>query len=76
MRKFTSVCWIYREGKKKQYHNFPGAVFGTYFNILFDESGYTSHGNWFYSAYFILFCLMELSFGEIQQTAVRYASIK
>jgi hypothetical protein len=53
-----------------------GAVFGTYFGMLFDEGGHTSFGNWFYSAFFILLCLMELSFGEIQQTAVRYASIK
>jgi len=61
---------------KNNIMNFQGAVFGTYFSMLFYEGCHTSHGNWFYSAYFILLCLMELSFGEIQQRAVRYASIK
>jgi hypothetical protein len=61
---------------KNNITNFPGALFGTYFGMLFDEGGHTSHGNWFYSAYFILLCLIELSFVEIQQTAVGYASIK
>jgi len=56
---------------KNNITNFTQAVFGTYFGMLFDEGGRTSHGSWFYSAYFILLCLMELSFGEIQQTAVR-----
>jgi len=51
---------------KNNIMNFTQAVFGTYFGKLFDEGVHTSHGNWFCSAYFILLCLMELSFGEIQ----------
>jgi hypothetical protein len=61
---------------KNNITNFPEAVFGTWLGILFDEGGYISCGNWFYCAYFIPLCLMELSFGEIQQRAVRFASIK
>jgi hypothetical protein len=53
-----------------------GQYLALIFGMLFDEGGHTSCDNWFYSAYFILLCLMELSFGEIQQTPVRYASIK
>ena len=49
-----------RKESKNNITNFPGVVFGTYFGMLFDESGHTSCGNWFYSAYFIL-----LSYGII-----------
>jgi len=60
-----------RKESKNNITNFTQAAFGTCFGMLFDEGGHTSHGNWFYSAYFILLCPVELSFGEIQQTAVR-----
>jgi hypothetical protein len=61
---------------KNDIMNFTQAVFGNYFGILFDEGGHTCNGNWFCCAYFIPLSLMELFFGEIQQTAVRFASIK